>query len=48
MADEGLSVNGKLLKEMKLSELKEVCKQREISHTGSKAVLQKRLSAVSV
>ena len=48
MADEELAVNGKLLKELKLSELKEACKQRDISYTGSKAVLQKRLSAVSI
>jgi len=48
MDEDGIKINGKLLKDLKVSELKEACKDRNIQHTGTKATLVKRLHAVRV
>lgn len=46
MGEEDIIINGKLIKDMKVAELKKACKNRNIPLGGNKATLIKRLKAV--
>ena len=46
-SDDETVIDGKLLKDMKLAELKKACKNRDLPCNGTKATVMKRLKAVS-
>lgn len=41
-----VTLDGKLLKELRVAELKAACKVKNLPHSGNKAALIKRLKAV--
>ena len=47
MSEEEIVIDGKVLKDMKVAELKKACKIRNLPLGGNKSTLIKRLKAVS-
>ena len=47
MSEEEIVINGRLIKDMKVAELKKACKERNLPVNGTKATILKRLKAVS-
>ena len=46
-SEDDIIIDGKLLKDMKLAELKKACRARDLPINGTKATVLKRLKAVS-
>ena len=46
-SEDEITLDGKLLKDLKLAELKKACRERDLPINGTKATVLKRLKAVS-